>query len=75
MGSKPTTTRVADNIRAEMARQSCTQERLATSLGTTQQFISRRLSGRVAFTVDDLARIADSLNVPMARLVDNEAAA
>ena len=64
-----TAERVAANVRAEMARQKISQVKLAETLRVSQPAISRRLSGRVALNVDELARIADILGVPVAELV------
>lgn len=49
---------VAANVRAEMARQKITQQNLITATGWSQQRISRRLTGTVAFDVAELAVIA-----------------
>jgi transcriptional regulator with XRE-family HTH domain len=60
---------VAAEVRAEMARRRITQEALAAHLHTTQRGISRRLTGEVAFNLDELSRIAEFLDVPVTRLV------
>lgn len=60
---------MAANVRAEMARQRISQVKLAETLCVSQPAISRRLSGRVALNVEELARIADILGVPVAELV------
>jgi transcriptional regulator with XRE-family HTH domain len=52
-----------------MARRNITQASLARKLGRRQQFISRRLSGRVVLTVDELGNFADALDVPLVDLV------
>jgi len=39
-----------------------------------QQALSRRLSGRTPFTIDELARIASALDVPLSHLVSDVAA-
>lgn len=70
----PPNQRVADNIRAEMARRQITQTTLATQLGRTQQAISRRLSGQTPFTIEDAAAIADILGVPLVSLLCEDAA-
>lgn len=54
---------VADNIRAEMARRKMSQRALADALGKPQPFVYRRLAGRVAFDVDELAQIAGLLDM------------
>lgn len=73
MQNKPAVERVAANVRAELARKGITQTDLAAKLDKSQPFISRRLSGRVAFDVSDLADIAEVLNIPMAVLVESAA--
>jgi transcriptional regulator with XRE-family HTH domain len=62
------TSRVAANIRAEVARQQIPQTRLAAALGLSQQAISRRLLGRTSLTVDELEAFASILNVEVAVL-------
>lgn len=52
-----------------MARKKISQVKLAETLRVSQPAISRRLSGRVALNVEELARIAEILGVPMAKLV------
>ncbi|MCV7186995.1 helix-turn-helix domain-containing protein [Mycolicibacterium thermoresistibile] len=64
--------RVAANVRAEMARTKRTQSALAHSIGMKQQALSRRLSGRTPFTVDEIAEIARCLDVPVAALFATE---
>ena len=59
----------AANVRAEMASAAVSQVVLAAHLGTSQQAISRRLSGLVAFDVDELHRIAEFLGVPVSALI------
>ena len=69
MPKRTATERVAANIRAELARQGISQTDLANSLHKSQPTVSRRLLGRVPFSVDELDIIADLLDVPMAQLV------
>jgi transcriptional regulator with XRE-family HTH domain len=54
---------VAAEVRAEMARKRVTQGALARAIGKTQQFVSRRISGEVAFDTDDIDVIARELDV------------
>jgi transcriptional regulator with XRE-family HTH domain len=66
----PTTTSfVADNVRAEMARAKLTQTDLANILGITQQAISAKLNAHTAFSVAELVTISDALKVPIAALM------
>jgi transcriptional regulator with XRE-family HTH domain len=60
---------VAANVRAEMARQRITQNDLIAATGWSQQKISRRLTGTVAFDVAELAVIADYLGKEPAELL------
>ena len=53
-----------------MARRGVRQSALATALGITQQSVSARLNGRVAFTVDELETVAGSLDLTLADLID-----
>lgn len=69
MATNPIDQRVADNVRAEMARHNLSQSRLAAQLHWTQQGLSRRLSARVSFGVSELHDIADTLEVPVTYLL------
>lgn len=51
-------------IKVWMARRDVTQVELAKRLGVAQSWVSKRLNGVVALTVEDMARIAVALNVP-----------
>lgn len=57
-------------IRAEMARYNVEQTDLARHLCMTQQAVSRRLTGQVALTVDDIVRIAAVIGCPPGRLLN-----
>lgn len=50
-------------IRAEAARQNISRRHLAQQLGENRAWVDRRLTGRVAVTVEELCRIADVLGV------------
>jgi transcriptional regulator with XRE-family HTH domain len=60
---------VIAEVRAEMARQRRGQVELATALGWSQAALSRRLTGSVAFSTDELAQVAGFLGVPISQLV------
>lgn len=47
-----------------MARQGYTQSRFAEKLSKTQAYLSRRLTGQVSFTIDEIYEIAEALSVP-----------
>lgn len=53
----------AARIRGLMAQRGITQERLAAECGWKQQRLSRRLTGEVALTLDELAAAAAALGV------------
>lgn len=65
--------RVASEIRAEMGRRGITQSTLATSLGESQPWLSRRISSRpgVKIQIDlyDLERIAAVLDLTAGDLI------
>lgn len=61
--------RIGANVRAEMARRGVSQTALAERLGMTQTAVSTRLRGKVAFNVDELAAVAEALEIPVARLM------
>ena len=58
------TRRVTANIKAEMSRQDLTQADLAELMGTTQQTVSRRLSGS-GLTVDDVEAFCRALRITL----------
>lgn len=67
--SRPLDATVAANVRAEVARQRLRQGALAVRLGRAPSWLSRRLSGDVAFRLDELEAIADVLGVPVIDLL------
>ena len=70
----PLYSRVAAEVRAEMGRQRFSGTRLARHLKVSQAFISRRLTGQVPFDVAELEAVAEVLNVPVSRFLDEVAA-
>lgn len=50
---------VADEVRAEMARQRKTAAELAIAVGVNQHTMGRRLNGSTPFNVMELARVAE----------------
>ena len=56
---------VAREVRAELGRQRMTQGALAAALGRSEAYTTRRLSGEVAFKLDELEHVADILRVPV----------
>jgi transcriptional regulator with XRE-family HTH domain len=65
---------LGEAVRAEMARSGVTQEMIAARLGIRRQNVSTRLAGVVAWTTDELAAVADLLEVPVTRLLNNSQA-
>jgi transcriptional regulator with XRE-family HTH domain len=63
---------VAAAVRAELARAGISGRKLARDLGWTHGWIARRLAVEDPhpFRVDELARIAEHLDVPMTRFVE-----
>jgi len=60
---------VSMEIRAEMARQRRTQGDLAPALGLAQVSLSKRLTGVVAWSTDEIECAARELGVPIEQLV------
>lgn len=60
---------VAAEIRAILARRGWRQSQLADKLGVKEMWVSRRLRGVNAITVDDLERIARGLGIKPANLL------
>ena len=65
---------VGANIRAELARQRKTQAQLADVWGLNQASVSKRMAGTVPVDVNEVAKVADWLGVPMSRLMGETAA-
>jgi transcriptional regulator with XRE-family HTH domain len=63
----------AAEIRAELARRRLSQRDFAVAVGQNQQWVSRRLSGSVPLTVDDVALIAKTLDVAVVALLGEAA--
>lgn len=60
---------VAELIRAELARRKSSQGDLAGVLSLSQPAIHRRMTGKVAWRVDELTKVAEYLGVPVSDLV------
>lgn len=59
--------RIGREIHAEMIRQGLTQEHLANRVDRSQQWVSRRITGRTPVDAADLEEIAEALGVPVAQ--------
>lgn len=60
--------RVAEEVRALLARRKMSASELARRLDVTQRYMSRRLTGETAFDADDLGNIAGVLGVDVTDL-------
>jgi transcriptional regulator with XRE-family HTH domain len=67
--------RLADTIRAEMARRRIAQTLVGDRLGLSQAAVSRRLRGETPFDANELIEIAALLEVPVGSLFGEDAAA
>lgn len=65
--------RVAEEIRALMARRRVRQTQLAREIGVNDQWLSVRLRGVQEIGLNDLARIADGLGVDPSALITGTA--
>jgi transcriptional regulator with XRE-family HTH domain len=65
---------VAAEIRAELGRQNRSQASFAVALGWGRGYFYRRMASEIAFTVDELDKIAGELGVPLADLMSVSAA-
>lgn len=65
---------VASNVRAELARRSIPAHDLAAALGWSKAKTSRRLSGQIPWTIDDIFATAAFLTVRPALLTEAVAA-
>lgn len=61
--------RVSEEVRVVLLRKGLEQQDLAEKLDVYDSWLSRRFKGQTPFTVDDLVRIADALEVTPADLV------
>ena len=54
---------IATEVRVWMARRRMTQRELGEAAGHDQTWVSKRLSGKVPMTIEDLLDLADALDV------------
>lgn len=71
----PVSEAIAGEFRAEMARKRITGTTLARVLGWGQQYLSRRLTGKVPLDIGEVVTIADHLEIPLDRLFARAASA
>ena len=60
---------VGANVRAELARRRLSQSDLAAHLGVSQTAISKRLSGEVAWDINELSTVAAFFGLTVEQLV------
>lgn len=65
--------RVADEVRAHMARKKLTAAKLSAEVGIPQATLSRKLNGKTPFLVDELMAICDTLAVDFVDLLRDAA--
>lgn len=54
---------VAGQLRAEMARRRVDTRELAQRVGKSRMWVSRRMTGETALTIDDAHLVADALGI------------
>ena len=57
-------------IRAELGRQNRTYSDLAKACGWIPMYLQRRITGRVPWTLDELAKVAHELGIPAHHLLE-----
>lgn len=68
MQSPPLHETVAAEVRAELARRKVSQTQIAMLLGISQAGVSRRLLGQTPMDVNEVAAIAEFLDIPVSAL-------
>lgn len=71
----PLTELVAGQVRAEMARRRISGVQLGAKIGKPPRYISRRLTGDVAFDTEDLAAISEALGIDVRDLMQTPVSA
>ena len=61
--------RVAEEVRALLARKMMTGADLAAAIGRSPMYVSRRVRAEVAFDLDDMERMAAVFQVPVSQLM------
>lgn len=69
------TERVVLAIRVEMLRQNVSTPELAERIDKSYLWLQRRLNGTTPFLLEDINSISQALGLPLARLIESEAAA
>lgn len=60
---------IAAEVRAELARQNKTQRDVAEAIDMAQPVVSLRLQGKRSWRAEELARLAEWLDVPVSRFI------
>ena len=61
---------VATAVRIELARRNLTQAQLAKMCGLTESTFSRRMSGEIPWSADEIDQLALALEVPVFELTN-----
>lgn len=69
----PVRRQIGANVRAELIRRQKGQDWLAGVLGVSQPQVSKRLVGRIGFEARELVLVAEALDIPVARLLQDAA--
>jgi transcriptional regulator with XRE-family HTH domain len=67
--------RVAEEVRALLARKMMTGAELAEAIGRSPMYVSRRIRGEVAFDLDDMQHLAEVFGVEVGALIPKSVAA
>jgi transcriptional regulator with XRE-family HTH domain len=71
-GVTDTTERIAAEVRAEVARQKKNGRWVSGVIGIDEGSASLRLRGKRPFRVEELAKLAEALDVPASKFLDAE---
>ena len=69
------TQRIAEEVRVAIARHGGTKVSIAQAIGLSSSQLSRRLSGSIPFSADEIANLAEHLGVPVGDLFPAPASA
>lgn len=61
---------IGQNVKAELIRLGLSHEDLGRVLNLSQSQATRRLSGQIAFSAAEIARIAHDLKIPADRMLE-----
>lgn len=65
-------TSIAEELRAFLARRRISGRQLAAMLGWAPQYLSRRMTGQIPFTMGELYLISQVLDIPLQSLLPAE---